>query len=51
MDFDTEARGTFEVLGIGDNLRKPRDVDDVPDLRIPTKSPGYNGILAPGIPE
>jgi hypothetical protein len=21
------------------------------EMRIPTKSPGYNGIMAPGIPE
>ena len=37
MDFDTEARRPFEVLGIGDNLGKLRGVDDMPDLGIRKK--------------
>jgi hypothetical protein len=43
------AKGMFKV---GDDLRNGGLGNaELLSLRIPTKPPGYNGIMPPGIPE
>jgi hypothetical protein len=34
-----------------ESRRRPSGADRAVSVRIPTKSPGYNGMMPPGIPE